>query len=844
MRYAITILLAGLAFLSLNAQEVPVIDYELSEKGVAELTFEGEADFYYVLYVRHSVADDNYHPVSMDMGSDSNMTLTEALGSYPAEHYKIEKYSIATPIDHDEDGVDDVSEFLSPISHAPFNPSLEIDYIDGVVQIPDTATFRSLTFRRSIDVIDQRLSDLEVVKFYILDADSDHPRVYFLNGNTHVNHFTFADTIGIPDEPGNSGREFGQLRGQVIYHPNIESNNGELGVYRFRFQPFDSYPFSDVQLVQELLGVNMPFFKNNLCYYPLNDAIDLVEEERELYDNSRVCVLYENDLYFDLDYIDYNQEESFGLLSLYQSGSIPHERDVVIMESLPNELSRVAGIISTVTQTPLAHVNLRAIQDQVPNAFIRDASDMQEVKDLIGKYVYYKVEPNSYILREATIDEVEAYYESLRPIEEQIPVRDLSETNILPLNEIEFSDSKSFGSKCANLATLHTLGFVENTIPEGFGVPFYYYDSFMKYNNFYEEIQDIINQPEFQSDFDFQEDALSDFRKTIKDADMPQWMLDDLDDMHKSFPEGTAVRCRSSTNNEDLPGYSGAGLYDSKTQHLDEGHISKSIKQVFASLWNFRAFAEREFYRIDHFTTAMGVLCHPNFEEELVNGVGVSIDPFHSTDESLYFNNQVGENLVTNPVSLSNPEEILINRFNPFEYLLIRSSSEVPSGELVLDPIYFDTISQYLITIEDRFRPLYNAEGQSDFAMEIEYKITKDNKLAIKQARPWSGYWSSLISSTSDIESEEENLVSIYPNPSDGQATIRFVLSSSDDVDLTIYNSIGQIVYSYVYDGLSQGNHDISLPNSQLDVGTYYCRLSSVGINEIGYVLLPFIVQR
>ena len=48
---------------------------------------------------------------------------------------------------------------------------------------------------------------------------------------------------------------------------------------------------------------------------------------------------------------------------------------------------------------------------------------------------------------------------------------------------------------------------------------------------------------------------------------MPQWMLDDLQAMHDAFPEGTAVRVRSSTNNEDLPGFSGAGLYTSKTQY-------------------------------------------------------------------------------------------------------------------------------------------------------------------------------------------------------------------------------------------------------------------------------------
>ena len=67
----------------------------------------------------------------------------------------------------------------------------------------------------------------------------------------------------------------------------------------------------------------------------------------------------------------------------------------------------------------------------------------------------------------------------------------------------------------------------------------------------------------------------------------------------------------------NLRGFSGAGLYDSFTHHPDEGHLSKSIKQVFASLWNFRAFEARDFYRIDHLTTAMGVLVHPNFGDEL-----------------------------------------------------------------------------------------------------------------------------------------------------------------------------------------------------------------------------------
>lgn len=59
----------------------------------------------------------------------------------------------------------------------------------------------------------------------------------------------------------------------------------------------------------------------------------------------------------------------------------------------------------------------------------------------------------------------------------------------------------------------------------------------------------------------------------------------------------------------------------SNTHHPKEGHPSKSIMQVFVSRWNFRAFEERDFYRIDHLATAMGVLVHPNFSNELANSL-------------------------------------------------------------------------------------------------------------------------------------------------------------------------------------------------------------------------------
>ena len=229
-------------------------------------------------------------------------------------------------------------------------------------------------------------------------------------------------------------------------------------------------------------------------------------------------------------------------------------------------------------------------------------------------------------------------------------------------------------------------------------------------------------------------------RDDIKDAVTPQWIVDALTEMHASFPEGTSLRYRSSTNNEDLPGFNGAGLYDSKTQDPDETEedgIDKSLKGVFASLWTFRAFTEREFHRIDHLAAAMGVLVHPNYKDELANGVAVSsdlTDPVYGLDDWYYVNTQVGEDLVTNPEPHSVPEEILLY---PGGYLVLSTSNLVEPGELLLSDGHLAQLHEHLGAIHDHFEGLYQPGPDEPFAMEIEFKITAENILAIKQARPW-----------------------------------------------------------------------------------------------------------
>ncbi len=408
---------------------------------------------------------------------------------------------------------------------------------------------------------------------------------------------------------------------------------------------------------------------------------------------------------------------------------------------MPNELPRVAGIITTVPQTPLSHVNLRAVQDGIPNAYIRDDA---AVAPLIGSYVRYEVTDSGWDLRAATKEEVDAHYEASRP-QPQTPEQDLSVTELTPLDEIGFDDWRAFGVKAANVAVLGTLDFPEGTVPEGFAIPFHFYVEFMKANGFYGAITDMLADEDFQTDFDVQDDMLDDLRDDIQDGDTPQWIIDALTAMHAEFPAGQSLRYRSSTNNEDLPGFNGAGLYDSKTQKPDEDvddGVDKSLKEVYASLWNFRAFTEREFHRIDHMAAAMGVLVHPNYKDELANGVAVSFDliygqePIYGRDDRYYVNTQVGEDLVTNPEAHSIPEELLLRRGHD-TYIVLSTSNLVEPGELLMSDVQLTQLRDYLTTIHDHFEGLYNPGSGEPFAMEIEFKITSEDVLAIKQARPW-----------------------------------------------------------------------------------------------------------
>ena len=68
---------------------------------------------------------------------------------------------------------------------------------------------------------------------------------------------------------------------------------------------------------------------------------------------------------------------------------------------------------------------------------------------------------------------------------------------------------------------------------------------------------------------------------------------------------------------------------------------------------------------------------------------------------------------------------------------LLALSNQVTSGQLLMTEDQLGQLRRHLETIQERFTELFGVEDVEQFAMEIEFKITNQGSLAIKQARPW-----------------------------------------------------------------------------------------------------------
>lgn len=76
-----------------------------------------------------------------------------------------------------------------------------------------------------------------------------------------------------------------------------------------------------------------------------------------------------------------------------------------------------------------------------------------------------------------------------------------------------------------------------------------------------------------------------------------------------------------------------------------------------------------------------------------------------------------------------------------------------------------------------------------------------------------------------EIVDNLENAVSVYPNPSNEMAFIRFETNSNEIVQLNVVSALGQVVYSQSYGKLALGSQTLSFYTSDLASGVYLINL-------------------
>jgi len=367
-------------------------------------------------------------------------------------------------------------------------------------------------------------------------------------------------------------------------------------------------------------------------------------------------------LYKLADYVAFNPGSTVGKLRIVPA-EIPEDKltfapdEIVVVKAVLSDITPVAGIISETFSTPLSHLSLRAKGWKIPNIGLHDAQ--AKLKDLDGKLVYFEARGTKYDLRPATAAEIAdaTAKRDARP-KVTLPVADTTAADLLTLDQMRAKDDVVFGPKAANLGEIVHAKLADMEVPPGFGIPFKYYKEHLAAHGLDKTIDALLSDPAVAKDPAVRKTKLEQLRKAIESAPIDEALRTRVEaGLTALGPADLGVFVRSSTNAEDLPNFSGAGLHDTKPNVKGLDAVCDAIKYVWASTWTLRAYDARVFAGIDQHTvygsalvqvgvpaTAAGVVAtvHPtdpddqkNYTINAKSGLGMAVVDGRKVPESL-----------------------------------------------------------------------------------------------------------------------------------------------------------------------------------------------------------------
>lgn len=458
---------------------------------------------------------------------------------------------------------------------------------------------------------------------FVIDRQNRN-RIYYVNTKLYKFHKDFVN-----------GTYLSLERGQIFFENNYIKPNRRfiLGTiayqtpvrrWTYEFWEGDLIPAEQIKLTSEI--INTSFF-TPVAFKPNSFRQDEVSAKLG------VPRILQSDIAKEQDYQALNTAKSVGRIHVIPKLDEHVEigsNEILVLDEVPINLPPVAGIITGKPSTPLSHINLLAKGWGIPNVYVKNAQELFKQYD--GWWVEFDARRDAYTIKRADKTALEEYQNRLRQrLDIMKPRFNLSVKRLAGLNEQRASSVIAYGAKSANLGELIRARLPGFSVPPGFTIPFFYYDQFLKDNELDDAVYTLLEDQKFIHDPAYRRAALTRLRENFKKGKFSVSLRAEvLRRMRAEFP-GKGVFARSSTNSEDLPNFSGAGLYTSMPNLRTDEQLIEGIKAVWASVWNFEAYEARERAGIDHTKIYMAVLIQEGINSES-SGVMITTDPFNKNE--------------------------------------------------------------------------------------------------------------------------------------------------------------------------------------------------------------------
>ena len=464
---------------------------------------------------------------------------------------------------------------------------------------------------------------------FVIDR-KDNNKIYYVNKKRYSFHKDFVNGNYLSLERGREFFENNYLKPNRRFILGTLAYQTPVKRWTFEFWEGDLIPSDLIQLTYEI--INKSFF-TPVAFKP--NSLRQDEASRSL---AGVQRLLQSEIAAEQEYQALNVAKGIGRIHIIEKLDDHVEigfNEILVLDEVPIQLPPVAGIITSQPSTPLSHINLLAKGWGIPNAYIKNAKEL--LKQYDGWWVSFETLREKYTIKRADLNQLREYQRRQKErLDVMRPRFNLADTRLLDLAQQRSRASLAYGGKSANLGEVLNARLPGIVVPSGFTIPFHYYDEFIKRNDLEDKIFGLLNDQKFVHDPAYRRGKLVELRQTIETAEFaPSLRQKVLAKVKREYAD-KGLFVRSSSNSEDLPNFSGAGLYTTVPNVRGDDALIDAIKKVWASLWNFEAYEARERANVDHSKIFMAVLLQEGINSES-SGVMISTDPFDNENRDAIY---------------------------------------------------------------------------------------------------------------------------------------------------------------------------------------------------------------